>query len=881
MKKILSIFILFLGLGLGQANSAPIEYFVKTNGNDSATGLDWANALLTISNAVAKAASFDTITVSNGTYNISTQINLTVSNVTLRSFGNGVTGGISNASNTIVKVSGGSGNRRIFNITTIGTTVDGFTIRDSARASGTMLGGGIYMSDGTVQNCIITSCGGDTVYGGGVYLDGGRLLNSYILANGNNDRVRGGGVYVNNISAVVSNCVIRGNNSGYGTAYCGGVVITAGLIVDCTIDRNYASVSYGAGVYMTGGTVRNCVISKNYSTYNASAYLFQGAGVYMTGGELESSTIVNNTNRTVIGVGAGVYRTGGTVRNCIILNNITIASDRIDNYSGLTSSDTSFSDTIPSFGGVSNVALDQVFVDPSNDDYRLNPGPAMDSGTNMSWMIGAVDRGGNPRTNGVNNRVDMGAYEYVPSALQCGFTIDFHNVLVSSNAIFTAYVAGTNTAVTNFIWNFGDGTTTSSPSSVVTYAYSSAGVYSVSLLVTNSALETCTATNLNYVTVWPTITYVRTNNPSSEKPYTTWATASTNINSIANFAPNGVTIICTNGTYNEMGTVILNNRITLTSIGGDLSGASNTIIRQAFSPVLISSINNANAVVAGLTFRDGSGTSIGFGRGMSLLNGTVRNCIIRNNGGDNVSGKGILMSGGLVSNCIITANNIGAGGGEGAGISASAGLIVNSDISNNIGAARNGCGVYLNGATLRGCLIRNNKPSGLGGGVYLASGSIESCTIVSNSATAAGGGGGVYRVSGTAGAISNSIVYLNTASASAYSNIYTTTANNIRYVCTTNPVVAGTGCISANPLFVSLTDWSLQSSSPCIGVGSIQPWMTNAFDLAGNPRLTGALVDIGAYEFFAGGVIVVPWRMWQENQCFQENQAIGNGESGQ
>lgn len=34
-------------------------------------------------------------------------------------------------------------------------------------------------------------------------------------------------------------------------------------------------------------------------------------------------------------------------------------------------------------------------------------------------------------------------------------------------------------------------------------------------------------------------------------------------------------------------------------------------------------------------------------------------------------------------------------------------------------------------------------------------------------------------------------------------------------------------------------------------------------------------------RYVAGGVVTVPWRMWQENLLFQENQAIGSGESPQ
>jgi hypothetical protein len=244
------------------------------------------------------------------------------------------------------------------------------------------------------------------------------------------------------------------------------------------------------------------------------------------------------------------------------------------------------------------------------------------------------------------------------------------------------------------------------------------------------------------------------------------------------------------------------------------------------------------------------------------------------------------MSAGLVSNCIITANNIGLGGGDGAGIYASGGAVVNSEISGNIGGARSGAGIYMAGTTLvRGCLIKNNSAA-TAGGIYLASGGVvESCTIASNRATAAGGGAGIFRVSGTAGVITNCVVWSNVAPASVYSNIYSTTTSGVAYTCTTSPAIAGTGCISTDPQFASLASYSLLESSPCIGTGFNHPWMTSALDLAGNPRLTGSVVDMGAYEYVAGGPgpVAVPAAryFYRPNLIMRPNAAIKNQETAQ
>jgi hypothetical protein len=247
-----------------------------------------------------------------------------------------------------------------------------------------------------------------------------------------------------------------------------------------------------------------------------------------------------------------------------------------------------------------------------------------------------------------------------------------------------------------------------------------------------------------------------------------------------------------------------------------------------------------------------------------------------------VGGKGINMSGGLVSNCIITANNIGAGSGDGAGIYTTGGSVVNCEISDNIGGARSGAGIYIAQKMLvRGCLIKNNGAA-TAGGVYLAAGVVESCTIVSNRATAAGGGAGVFRASGTAGYITNCVVWSNVAPTSVYSNIYSTTTSGVAYTCTTSPEIAGPGCIATDPKFASTVSYALLESSPCIGTGLNMSWMTSATDILGNPRLTGSVVDMGAYEYLSGAVVVVaPARyFYQPNAIMRPNQAIKTQESG-
>ena len=61
---------------------------------------------------------------------------------------------------------------------------------------------------------------------------------------------------------------------------------------------------------------------------------------------------------------------------------------------------------------------------------------------------------------------------------------------------------------------------------------------------------------------------------------------------------------------------------------------------------------------------------------------------------------------------------------------------------------------------------------------------------------------------------------------------------------------AGTGNLSANPLFIATDNLRLQATSPAINSGSnaaVPPGVTT--DLDGNPRVVGGTVDMGVYEW--------------------------------
>lgn len=356
------------------------------------------------------------------------------------------------------------------------------------------------------------------------------------------------------------------------------------------------------------------------------------------------------------------------------------------------------------------------------------------------------------------------------------------------------------------------------------------------------------------------------------EPYGTPATAANDIQTAVDYVravgPAIKTVTLASGTYRISHQITIDVPVTVRSQKGGLAGAATTIVERVNvpwnqAPTRILRIAHAGAVIEGLTIRNGAGNSNGSehgdGMGVHMTGGLVRDCIIRDNGhSDNYRGGGVYMAGGTISNCLITANSADTNG-DGGGIYADGGQILNCRIIGNAcGGKSGGGGICARGNTvIRNCLIaRNTAYLEGGGGVSLGGGSlVENCTLVGNKASKAqaplGQGGGVCRVKGSEGVIRNCIVYGNEAAHETNKNIYSTAAAGVTYTCTTNPVVAGEGNFSGDPLFANPQggDYRVKPGSPCVDKGTNQPWMTpSATDLDGQPRQQNQVVDLGAYE---------------------------------
>jgi hypothetical protein len=314
--------------------------------------------------------------------------------------------------------------------------------------------------------------------------------------------------------------------------------------------------------------------------------------------------------------------------------------------------------------------------------------------------------------------------------------------------------------------------------------------------------------------------YVDLNCGSPASPYTSWATAATNIQQAMLVSIPGDTVLVTNGIYQTGGysssgsnRVYLFNNVTVRSVNGpafttikgyQVPGTTNgaTAVRCAYL--------SSGAVLSGFTLTNGATTTTEYGGGIKCAStsAVVTNCVIIGNAA--YYGGAGAYSGTLI-NCIITDNACGLPNALGWGGGASSGTLIN-------------------------CLLARNFTTYIGGGAYNST--LINCTVVSNTASS-GAAGASYCV------LSNSIVYHNSPDNGVG------TWGSTYFSCDTFPMpFFGTGNITNPPALANPAggDYHLSTVSPCVNAGS-NAYVASSIDLDGNPRIVGGRVDMGAYEF--------------------------------
>ena len=285
------------------------------------------------------------------------------------------------------------------------------------------------------------------------------------------------------------------------------------------------------------------------------------------------------------------------------------------------------------------------------------------------------------------------------------------------------------------------------------------------------------------------------------------------------------------GIYSESGTVVVSNCVLIDNMAGWSGGGT---YRGRFYNCTLQGNHCTLAGPGGLGGGADNATLIGCTLSLNSAQsggGTyscmLSNCVLASNHATNDGGGAALST---LNNCTLRNNSAYAVGGGAHG-----GMLNNCTVKSN-SCVNGGGGVYqavLNNCTLTGNLATDYES--YGGGA--AGGTLNNCTLTGNSAFQ---GGGVI-----GGTLKNCIVYQNTANSGANFAIST-----LSYCSTTPLPTDGTGNITNEPAFVDLAGGNLrlQAGSPCINAGT-NAYVTSRTDLDGRPRIVGASVDMGAYEF--------------------------------
>jgi hypothetical protein len=408
--------------------------FVATTGSDANGGTTWADACLTITNAVAKAKDAITnggapnavIYVGTGTFTSRAEVLLDQPIVLI--------GGTQNPGQaSVIAGQGSTGNYRVFRLTHAGAVLDSLTISNGYSGSTSTpnggTGGNIRMSAGLVTNCVIRNATirDGSRFGGGLFMSGGLVVGCTISANNNWDTSR--------------------DTAAYG----GGVYMTGGELRNSRVNANYFSIGssapatitcYGAGVYVANSSavVESCLIDGNYAPNNGTANS-AGGGVYVTSGTVRNCTIVNNQvlKTGLVNPVGGVRQAGGTVLNSIIWSNTISGTVTAGNYYDGGTAKAVTNSCAPELNGIDgNISAYPQFIAPGSGNFRLAAGgsPCVDAGLDEAWMGSATDKDGNARLQG--SHVDMGAYETagsssIPGAITDGVLTGGTNISFTVN----------------------------------------------------------------------------------------------------------------------------------------------------------------------------------------------------------------------------------------------------------------------------------------------------------------------------------------------------------------------------------------------------------------------------------------------------------------
>jgi len=594
----------------------------------------------------------------------------------------------------------------------------------------------------------------------------------------------GGGIYGVSTNAWVYNCVIANNVA----ATFGGGVFKASLF-HCTLTGNQAFAVGSSGGGACEANMENCLITGNVAVQangggtescNATncAYLLNSStqsGGAADGGSLVNCTVTENTS-SGYSAGYGGAVSSATLVNCIVYGNFSRTSYPNTNYNSCT---LTYCDTDPLPAGTGNIDVNPQLL--ADGIHLAATSPVIGQGNQA--VVSGTDIDGQPW----NNPPSIGCDEWQPVPVATPpasrFTAPAYGVTLSETA------AGQGPF--SYTWSF-NGAPLQDNGHYVNSGTANLAINQVSLadaggyqVVVSNAVGVVTS---SVVTLVVHLVNAAGNNPVP--PYTSWATAATNIQDAVNAAATGDIVLVTNGLYAAGGSTLgsyLTNRVALTlpvSVIG-INGSAVTTIQGAWDPTYT---NGPNAVRC-VYLADGAALT-----GFTLRNGATEGPSGNSPGNESYSGGGVWCNStnGIVSDCVFSNNYALYGGGIWSG------TVNNSFLTANE-AFYYGGGAY--GSTLNNCTMTYNFAN----------------SRLLNTGNGSTFGGGVY-----AGLAHNSIILYNAdmifSEVVFTDNYYPTNPAPAYFNTDTFPVPPGNGNTNVTPLLVDA--YHLGLNSPCRGAGS-------------------------------------------------------------
>ncbi len=729
--------------------------------------------------------------------------------------------------------------------------LDGFSIINGYQETGGAISCSLRSSP-TIRNCHITQNSAESA-GAGIYTRAA----SPVIQNCNISYNNGSAIYsvqdidVGTSSPTIQNCMITHNTDI-------AVYLSSGTpkITNCLIAQNSTN-SFGGGVRCLDVNlqIKNSSISANFA-YDAAAIFADRSNVKIYG-----CTFRRNKARVETGAIACASGSRIIIRNSIIYDNLPL---QITLWSSTSSVFASYSNIQGGWPGAGNINTNPLFA-LGVDDRLLPESPCIDA-ADPNYIPSPVDEAdldGNPRIIGAT--IDMGAYEFNPllpsiavSAREFTFRRDVPETKPQLLHIINAGGQTLNWEIReNCRWlraSPASGASTDKPS-VVTLNVNPASL--------NPGLYTCTLTISDPCAInSPVDVSIKFQVGRTIRVPSQFST----IQSAIDAAHDYDIIIVADGTYTGEGNSdidFLGKSITLRSQNGPQSciidcGASEQEPNCAF---IFHTAETRGSVLDGFTITNG------FAPGDTP--------------DDRYGGAIICFAAGpTIKNCVFLRNVAQAGAGAIA-ISAASPAILDCSFIENAALLYEGGAIANYGANpdIINCTFIANEANDIGGAVLNAvasSPTIKNCIFTQNSTKSFGGALFCYHNCNPA--ILNSIFLENyapdgsTLATDSFNQNFPSIvpiSNSIildsppRFHNADNSSIAitysdclggcpGQGNFDAGPQFTdpNAGNFRLLSSSPCIDGGDPNYIRKpNDTDLDGAPRVTGALIDVGPYEY--------------------------------